>query len=204
MQHPQANLPWDLVAALPLWICDRWGHTDQWRGGGLPKSSCNAQGIWCRFVRARRGNAWVRAKRERDPCRGQSVSPEVSRGVNGHECRTGGSTRSPASTSLLFFTGCLRWLVPEHLRAQLPSHGTQIGTGNNRRLRAKSVPLFQNQRQREGKTRLNGGRSRASKNQELWWLQTTSAVCTAEAWHQHQAPWIFSDQLNEADSTWHG
>lgn len=60
-----------------------------------------------------RGNAWVRVKRGRDPCRGQSASSEVSGRVNGHDCSTQGCTRSR-----LVLCGCLHGLILYHLKAR--------------------------------------------------------------------------------------
>lgn len=65
------------------------------------------------------------------------MSPEVSGGVSGHECRTWGYTRSlpPLLCRVLSLT---HPRVP-HREKQ---HGSplQIGTGSNRPLQAKSAP----------------------------------------------------------------
>lgn len=110
--------------------------------GGLPKAL--VMHVEFGAVSSERGeNAWASAKRERDPCRGQSVSPEVSRGVNGHDCRTWGYTRSPPSFLLRLFTGCLRWLVPwapqkqhssTHMPHKLEQETTVSAPGRNHHL----------------------------------------------------------------------
>lgn len=70
--------------------------------GNARKGSRNARGIRCGFSE-QRGNACVGVKSGRDPRRGQSVSSEVSGGVNGHDCRTRGLFPVISSPRPFFF-----------------------------------------------------------------------------------------------------
>lgn len=144
-------------------------HTD----GGLPKALVMHKEFGA-VSSEQRGNAWVRAKRERDPCRGQSVSPEVSRGVNGHDCRTWGYTHSPPSSFLLFFMGCLHWLVPERLRVRSSTALLACHANWNRKqllASGKTTTLLENKRKCEGEkqdTKKEGVARRRIKR--VWWL----------------------------------
>lgn len=145
-----------------------------------------------------RGNAWVRVKRERDPCRGQSTSPEVSGGVNGHDCRTRGYTRSPLSV-LFLFVGCLHWRSSPRMPRKLKQE-TIVSFGWNHHLIRKQTKIWHE------RGRCEDGRSCMSEDQALFddcrgccWFSAR----LAEGWHWYQGPWIFSGQVNEADSTWH-
>lgn len=129
-----------------------------------------------------RENAWVSAKRQRDPCRGQSVSPEVSRGVNGHDCRTWGYTRSPPSFLLLFFMGCLQWLVPERLGVRSSTAPLACHTNWNRKWLSASgetTTLLENKHKCEAKDKMDG---RSCTSKERAWLMSVEDAGSQRGW----------------------
>jgi len=140
----------------------------------------------------------------KEGARSPQRSERVLGGVRGSKWawlqNTGGYTRSPDSAFLFSSSqGCLHRLVPERLGvASRTCHAnlereTIVSFRRNRHPIRKQTAMW-----REGGLiflELHVDRSGV--------FDDCGGCCWLSARHRYQDPWIFSDQVNKADSTWH-
>lgn len=180
---------------------------------GPPESSCNAQGIWCDFPRAEGKRMSESKEGARSPQRSERVPGGVRESKWAWLQYTGLYSLSslPPSFSLVVFVGCPLWLVPKHLKAKSSTALLACHTNWNRKwLSAPGTitTLFSNDK-KSPKNKKKITLKRISRTTRGWCLSDDCrdgcwlSARLAEGWHQYKGTWIFSDQVNEADSTWH-